>query len=296
MAGGVINSHSPRVPRRNSVLRPSDEDFVRGCLRKFARRGGFDVLLGGMVHDEELTLTQFVGVQTDSLRGVRLRAGAGLGGAAMGARRAVMLRDYATAPEITHQFDRAVAREGIRSVVAAPVIVTGDVRSVVYVASRTKMEFGDRFHAVLEGFSSYIARELAIRDEVDRRVAMLAVDAQAPRADWADTVQYAHAELRSLARVIDSPEIVARVMALSQKLAHADTHAAALGEHIRPLTDREMDVLAHAALGCSNAEIASRLGLSLATVKKYMQNAMNKLGAGRRVEAVAIARKLRLIP
>ncbi len=61
------------------------------------------------------------------------------------------------------------------------------------------------------------------------------------------------------------------------------------------LSKREMELLALIAAGCSNKEIASRLVISLATVKRHTVNIFNKLGVSNRTEAVAKARQLELL-
>ena len=58
-----------------------------------------------------------------------------------------------------------------------------------------------------------------------------------------------------------------------------------------PLTDRERQVLRMAGEGKTSAEIASTLNLSEGTVRNYLSEAINKLGAGNRVEAARIARE-----
>jgi LuxR family transcriptional regulator, maltose regulon positive regulatory protein len=50
------------------------------------------------------------------------------------------------------------------------------------------------------------------------------------------------------------------------------------------------------AAGQSNQNIASRLFVSLDTVKKHVSHVLGKLGAANRTEAVARARELGLIP
>lgn len=55
------------------------------------------------------------------------------------------------------------------------------------------------------------------------------------------------------------------------------------------LTPRERDCLIGCARGLESAAIADWLGLSPATVRGYIQDAMAKLGAGTRAQAVAIA-------
>lgn len=61
------------------------------------------------------------------------------------------------------------------------------------------------------------------------------------------------------------------------------------------ITPREYDVLRHVAMGHSNPEIAAQMHISRNTVKSYLQNALHKLGARNRVEAIAKARELGLL-
>jgi two-component system, NarL family, response regulator DesR len=58
-----------------------------------------------------------------------------------------------------------------------------------------------------------------------------------------------------------------------------------------PLTDRERQVLRMAGEGQPSADIANTLHLSEGTVRNYLSEAINKLGAANRVEAARIARE-----
>lgn len=62
-----------------------------------------------------------------------------------------------------------------------------------------------------------------------------------------------------------------------------------------PLSPREQHVLALLARGLSNKELARELGVSANTVKTHLANLYDKLGARRRTEAIAAARRLGLI-
>ena len=55
-------------------------------------------------------------------------------------------------------------------------------------------------------------------------------------------------------------------------------------------------MLACAALGATNAEIAAELNLREGTVKSYLQSAMGKLDASTRHAAVAKARRAGILP
>lgn len=63
---------------------------------------------------------------------------------------------------------------------------------------------------------------------------------------------------------------------------------------IEPLTPRELEVLRELADGATNQDIADRLVVSLATVKKHVSTILSKLGARNRVDALARAREQRL--
>lgn len=58
-----------------------------------------------------------------------------------------------------------------------------------------------------------------------------------------------------------------------------------------PLNERERQVLRQAGEGASAAQTAAALGLTAGTVRNYLSEAIGKLGASNRVEAVRIARQ-----
>lgn len=64
---------------------------------------------------------------------------------------------------------------------------------------------------------------------------------------------------------------------------------------VEPLSEREREILQLVSAGMSNADIASRLYLTVGTVKWYMNQLFGKLGAARRTEAVARAREFGLL-
>jgi len=76
-------------------------------------------------------------------------------------------------------------------------------------------------------------------------------------------------------------------MANSNPESTAPRHPPAPGS--RPLSAREREVLGYLAEGLSGAAIAERLVLSPETVRTHVRNAMEKLGASTRSQAVALA-------
>lgn len=62
-----------------------------------------------------------------------------------------------------------------------------------------------------------------------------------------------------------------------------------------PLTERELDVLRCLAQGLSNREIGQKLSLTEGTVKNYVTNVLQKIGARDRTQAALRGRELGLI-
>ena len=82
-----------------------------------------------------------------------------------------------------------------------------------------------------------------------------------------------------------SPSVTSRLIAEFAARAKQPPRSAALEE----LTDREREVMALAAAGLSNEQIAERLVVSSATAKTHISRAMIKLGARDRAQLVVIA-------
>jgi DNA-binding NarL/FixJ family response regulator len=63
------------------------------------------------------------------------------------------------------------------------------------------------------------------------------------------------------------------------------------GDEDVPLTNRELQVLRHVALGLSNREIGRSLGISIETVKEHVQNILRKIDVSDRTQAAVWAVK-----
>ena len=96
--------------------------------------------------------------------------------------------------------------------------------------------------------------------------------------------------LRKDAPSADLSQAIRRVAA-GQRVIDPELVAAALDTGVSPLTQRETDVLRCAATGASTQAIAATLFLSPATVRNYLSNAIGKLGARNRIDAIRIARE-----
>jgi DNA-binding NarL/FixJ family response regulator len=62
-----------------------------------------------------------------------------------------------------------------------------------------------------------------------------------------------------------------------------------------PLTERELEILDLIVAGCSNADIAAKLYITVGTVKTHVRNILNKLGADDRTQAAVRALRSGLI-
>ena len=82
-----------------------------------------------------------------------------------------------------------------------------------------------------------------------------------------------------------------RRVAKGQRFLDPELVAVALDLGTSPLTAREADVLSAAAEGGSTEDIGRALFLSSATVRNYLSNAISKLGARNRIDAIRIARE-----
>jgi two-component system response regulator DesR len=82
-----------------------------------------------------------------------------------------------------------------------------------------------------------------------------------------------------------------RRVAGGQRFLDARLVAEVLQTDSDPLTQREREVLRVAADGAATEDIAATLFLSPATVRNYLSNAMTKLGARNRIDAIRIARE-----
>lgn len=80
-----------------------------------------------------------------------------------------------------------------------------------------------------------------------------------------------------------------RRVAAGERVIDPDLVAAALETGSTPLTARETDVLRAAGDGITTEQIAARLALSPATVRNYLSNAITKVGARNRIDAIRIA-------
>ncbi|MFF7199735.1 response regulator transcription factor [Streptomyces sp. NPDC008141] len=272
---------------------PADAVEMRAALLRLRRTSGLPIAFGGLLHDSRrLRIAELSGAQTGALRGLAICAGNGLGGKSMALSRPCAVTDYHEARHISHEYDAAVSTEGLRSVLAVPVVVRRKVRGVLYAALRRPVPLGDRTFDAAVAAAREVEQTLVVRDEV-RELLAFAQEPAAGHGSW-EEVREAHGQLRALAPRVVDPSLRASLLEVCGRLA-----AATGGRSADPaiaLAPRELDVLACVATGATNAGAAERLGLKQETVKGYLRAAMRKLGAHTRTEAVVAARRAGLLP
>lgn len=264
-------------------------------LADFRAAAGSDVAFGGPVTPGggALDILGLHSTNTRSLQGLRVRAGCGLGGKALVLGRPVSVNSYHDARGITHQYDGPVRAEQLQTVTALPIMVDRVPRLVVYLAHRTQVVLGDVWYDAFLPLVRRVEREIAVEDEVRRRLATAHTPAPAAlsRADLSDI----SAELADLAALVEDDVLRRRLERVRTKVDRGRAPAIARRPAPSGLAAREVDVLEQVALGRSNREVAEALGLVESTVKSYLKNAMRKLHASNRVHAVRLAREAGVI-
>ncbi|MBN0044617.1 helix-turn-helix transcriptional regulator [Streptomyces actuosus] len=267
---------------------------ISGALTRLRRTTGLPVAFGGLVDPgrRQMRISELSGNVTAALRALAVASGSGLGGRAVALARPCAVTDYSSSRRISHEYDAAVAEEGLRSVLAVPVVVRRRVRGVLYGALRTAQPLGDRALGEAVAAARDVEQALVAREEAGALLAAARPDAAArsgSAAAW-EQVREAHAALRALAPRIADPYL------RSELLAACGLLTPGTGAPAQALAPRELDVLSCVAAGATNAAIAERLRLRPETVKSYLRSAMRKLGAHTRGEAVAEARRAGLLP
>lgn len=121
---------------------------------------------------ERLVITHLSGNRTDALQGLLIPRGLGLGGKVLALGQVELVDDYARSAAISHDFDRPVGSEGLRSVMATPIRHGERFLGVLYVAKRCPVVIGGR---VIEAVESAAARMAAAAITAERAQVTAAV-------------------------------------------------------------------------------------------------------------------------
>jgi DNA-binding CsgD family transcriptional regulator len=261
------------------------EKLLSERLHRLQQVSGVPVVFGGATQDApdgaRLVLSRLAGTLGDSLRGLRVQSGRGLGGAVLQRGVACRVNDYASTTTISHEYDCiVVGQERLTSIFAVPVVLQGSVRGVLYGGVRGQQPIGDRALRNAGVIAAQLQRDVA---------AMVARPDPAPSA-VATPSTAALADLAAVIRGTSDPVVRTRLARIHRELSgrtDVTPHPAPTSTVLAP---RELDALRLVAVGASNVEIATQLGLSAQTVKAYLRTAMRKLDVHNRTAAVHAAR------
>jgi len=239
---------------------------ARRMVANVPRLAGVDLAwVGEPDGDDKIVLHHAVQAETDLIEGLVVPAGAGLGGQVLLARRPLWVSDYCTAPEITHQFATRAATEGIKAMIAVPMVHDSRLLGVLYGANRYRRQFGDRTTRTLQHVADRTAAAQMVAERA-RHAAEVAVHEERRRValELHDSVGAMLFTLHAgLQRLIDEPQlddqIRARVGMLEQQAVEA---AAALRGSLRVLTAPPEQLALCVALREHCSAFADRTGVS----------------------------------
>lgn len=139
-----------------------------------------------------------------------------------------------------------------------------------------------------------------LQAELDRRDISLPVIFLTAHGDIPTTVRAIKAgAVDFLTKPVDGAILLQHIREAFEQSARMQEQAAAsrtLCERLDALTEREREVMALAAAGQSNKEIARRLGISHRTVEIHRARVMHKVSAANLLELSRIAKACGLIP
>jgi signal transduction histidine kinase len=194
--------------------------------------------VGEPTDPDTIVLGHTVNLTTGQADGLVVPVGLGLGGRVAVTRRPMWVSDYCAAREISHLFHTQAAAEGIRAMVAVPVVHDGRLFGVLYSANREVTRFGDRAVRELERIAAHMATAQVVAERA-RYAAEVAVHEERRRLaiDLHDSVGAMlftlGANVRRLGHETDlDPDIRARLACIEEQVAAA---SAALRGSLRAL-------------------------------------------------------------
>jgi DNA-binding NarL/FixJ family response regulator len=197
--------------------------------------------------------------------------------------------------------DHPVVREGLRSLIASfpDLVVVGDAEDAFEIASKVDATRSDvvLLDIRLGNVSGIEAARLLRRNCPSVKIIILTTydDAEYLQQALAAEVHgyllksASHEQLAQAIRAVHrgekllSPPLLGKVMEEFGRLARDKSR------HESRLSDQELQVLREIAAGATNREIAERLFWSEVTVKRKIQDIIEKLGVANRAQAIAEA-------
>jgi signal transduction histidine kinase len=245
-----VTHHDPETPATDVLLK-LDSEFtdilamldgsvaVRRIVAALPQLVGVDIAwVGEPTGADQVVLRHTVNSTSGLIEGLVVPVGAGLGGRVLAARRPLWVSDYCAAPDISPHFKCQVAAEGIKAMIALPIISDGRLLGVLYAANRHDTAFGDRITCALEQVATRTATAEVVAERA-RNATEVAVDEERRRlaGELHDSVGAMlftlGAGIRHLRAEPDlDPDLLQRLCGMEQQAAAA---AAALRGSLRVL-------------------------------------------------------------
>lgn len=123
---------------------------------------------------DQLVLQHSVNAVTGLVDGLVVPTGIGLGGKVLATRRPLWVSNYCTAQDITDHFKQKAGQEGLKAMIAVPILRGGQFLGVLYGANRYETQYGDRTALALEHVAARTATAQLIAERA-RHAAEVAV-------------------------------------------------------------------------------------------------------------------------
>jgi LuxR family transcriptional regulator, regulator of acetate metabolism len=137
----------------------------RAILDRLPGDIGVDVAWIGEVDPSgDIVLGHAVRTRTDAVDGLVVPPGVGLGGLVMQTGRPAWVADYPSASDLSRQFSPQAEREGVRGMIAVPLVQGGRRLGVLYAADRAETHYGDLAVSALEAAATRAANAAVVAE------------------------------------------------------------------------------------------------------------------------------------
>ncbi|MEU7813786.1 GAF domain-containing protein [Pseudonocardia sp. NPDC049154] len=201
---------------------------LRGTARLIREAAGADAgFLGERVPGGGTVIRWTDGTRTDALQDLAVDVGRGVGGRALMLGEPVRVRDYVSAPTITHDYDERVRREALGALVAVPVLDRDCPLAVAYAGLHGPGTFGDAAVDALRRAADRAVPTLRLADaaaaNVDGAVAVERRRMQASLHDSVGALLFSiGAQVRDLrADLPDNPALAGRLTRIEAEVSEA---------------------------------------------------------------------------
>jgi hypothetical protein len=213
-------------PVKASKERTEEKAATRATVLAVRKASSLPVaFMAWAIDSQHLRVTEWSGARrVPENRTPTIAKGAGLGGKVLMNARPAAVSDYLSSRSISHEYDFYVKAEGLRALVAVPVIVGSTVRGVLYGVTHEQVRLGNRVLSAVVEAGRQLEQSLAVQDQADVLISQArAVTAgRYPRSNvaWGE-LRAAHAELLNLADRVDDIHLKERLHTVCSKLASA---------------------------------------------------------------------------